>query len=254
MGTLSVVGIGPGNLAGMTREALDALREADLVCGYTRYVELVADIIGDTETLATGMTGEIERCRAALEAASQGRTVVMACSGDAGVYGMAGLVYELAAEFPPVEIRVIPGVTAALSGAALLGAPLAHDFCVISLSDLLTPWETIAKRIDAAASADFCIVLYNPASKKRRNHLRRACDIVLAHQHPETPCGIAHNIAREGEESSVCTLAELRDMQVDMGTTVFIGNSGTRIIDGKLVTSRGYESKPAWNAGGSADG
>lgn len=253
MGALTVVGIGPGGLASMTHEALDALREADLVCGYTRYVELVADIIGDAETLATGMTGEIDRCRAGLEAAAQGRTVAVVCSGDAGVYGMAGLVYELAGAYPQVEVRVIPGVTAALSGAALLGAPLAHDFCIISLSDLLTPWEVIEQRLAAAASADFCIALYNPASKHRPDHLQRACDILLAHKSPETVCGIACNIGRDGEESRVCTLGELRDMPVDMGTTVFIGNATTRLIDGKMVTPRGYEAKPEWDGQRSAD-
>ncbi len=246
MGKLTIIGIGPGDRAHMTSEAVEALLEADLVCGYTRYVELVADLIGDTETLATGMTGEIERCRAALDAAASGRSVAIVCSGDAGVYGMAGLVYELAGGNPDVDVRVVPGVTAALSGAALLGAPIAHDFCTISLSDLLTPWEVIERRLAAAASAGFCIVLYNPASKHRPDHLRRACDVLLEHKPPETVCGIARNIGRDGEDSLVCTLAELRDLQVDMGATVFIGNVGTRVIDGKMVTPRGYEAKPEW--------
>lgn len=241
MGKLSVVGIGPGNPAGMTAVAVEVLHEADLVCGYTRYIELVSEAIGDTETLVTGMTGEVERCRAALEAAAQGRTVAMVCSGDAGVYGMASLVYELAGEYPPVEICVVPGVTAALSGAALLGAPLSHDFCVISLSDLLTPWETIERRLDAAAAGDFCIALYNVGSRHRPEHLRWACDILLARKPADTVCGIARNIGREGEETRTCTLSELRDVEADMGMTVFVGNAETRLVDGKMVTPRGYD-------------
>ena len=176
----------------------------------------------------------------ALEAAAGGRMVAMVCSGDPGVYGMAGLLFELAGEFPGVSIEVVPGVSAATGGAAVLGAPLMHDWCTISLSDLLTPWETIERRLVAAAEADFVISLYNPASHKRPDYLQRACDILLAHKNPATVCGTVRNIGREGEEAHVTTLAELRDMPVDMFTTVFIGNSQTIEIDGRMVTPRGY--------------
>ena len=165
----------------------------------------------------------------------------MVCSGDAGVYGMSGLCEELAVKYPGVEIETVPGVSAVLSGAALLGAPLMHDFAVVSLSDLMTPWETIEKRLRAAAAADYVICLYNPSSHKRKDYLQQACDIVLRHAAPETVCGIAKNIGREGEGITVLTLTQLRDTPVDMFSTVFIGNSQTRVINGKMVTPRGYD-------------
>ncbi len=232
----------------MTLAAVQAVKEAELICGYPVYVDLVRHLAPDTEVFTTPMRREIDRCRAALEAAAGGKTTVMVCSGDAGVYGMAGLVLELAEEFPPMEINVVCGVTAALSGAAVLGAPLTHDFCTISLSDLLTPWETIEKRVDAAASADFCIAIYNPMSKKRRTHLQRACDIMLKYKSPETVCGVVSNIGREGESKWVGTLAELRDRELDMFSTAFIGNSQTRVIGGRMVTPRGYEAKAEFGA------
>ena len=164
----------------------------------------------------------------------------MVCSGDAGVYGMSGLCEALLPEYPGVEVETVPGVSAMLSGAAILGAPLMHDFAVISLSDLLTPWEKIEKRLLAAAQADFVICLYNPSSRKRSDYLSRACDLVLRFASPETVCGIARNIGREGQQTRVLTLSELRDAETDMFSTVFIGNSETRIINGKMVTPRGY--------------
>ena len=167
----------------------------------------------------------------------------MICSGDAGVYGMAGPVLEVSVQFPEVEIEVIPGVTAALSGAAVLGAPLMHDFAVISLSDLLTPWDVIEKRLDCAGAGDFSVCLYNPMSKKRRDHLRRACGILLKHRTPDTPCGWVRNIGRDGQEKRLLTLTQLRDAEVDMFTTVFIGSTSTRQIGENLVTPRGYEGK-----------
>lgn len=242
MGKIYLVGIGPGKKQGMTLQALAALEECDLLAGYTGYIELVREQFPQKQLLATPMRQETERCRQVLEQAAAGHTVAMVCSGDAGVYGMAGLVYELSIQFPPVEIEVVPGVTAACSGAALLGAPLAHDFAVISLSDLLTPWELIAQRLKAAASADFCICLYNPASKKRVDYLQRACDILLQYRSPENAAGIVRQIGREGESAQVMTLEALREMQVDMFTTVFVGNSQTKIQDGKLVTPRGYRN------------
>ena len=243
MQKLYVVGLGPGGREYMTGEARAALEEAELLCGYTVYIDLIRADYPYKEVLATPMTQEIERCRMAVEAAESGKTVAMVCSGDAGVYGMAGLIYETAGENSPVEIVVVPGITAALSGAAVLGAPLIHDFAVISLSDLLTPWETIEKRLRAAGEADFCICLYNPSSKKRADYLKRACGILLESRDPQNACGWVKNIGREGQESRVMTLSELMEEKVDMFTTVFIGNSSTRVMGGKLVTPRGYENK-----------
>ena len=240
MKKLYVVGIGPGDAAGMTVRAVQALQEAQVIAGYQVYVDLIRPLYLDKEYIVTPMRQETERCRLAIDAALAGKTTAMVCSGDAGVYGMAGLILELAEGRKELEIAVIPGVTAALSGAALLGAPLGHDFAVISLSDLLTPWELIEKRLDCAARGNFGIVLYNPGSMKRKDYLQRACEIVLEHQSPETVCGIVRNIGREGEETKVMTLGELRDYQPDMFTTVFIGNSFTKVIGGKMVTPRGY--------------
>ena len=172
--------------------------------------------------------------------AAEGKTVAMVCSGDGGVYGMSGLAEELSVNYPGVSVETVPGVSAMLSGAAILGAPLMHDFAVVSLSDLLTPWETIEKRLRAAAQADFVICIYNPSSRKRKDYLQRACDIVLEAASPETVCGIAKNLGREGECTAVMTLKELRDTETDMFSTVFIGNSQTRVIGGKMVTPRGY--------------
>lgn len=243
MSKLFVVGLGPGEASQLTGAARAALEQADLLCGYTTYIELARAVCPDTPTLSTPMTQEIQRCRMALDAAAQGQTVAMVCSGDAGVYGMAGPILQLAPEYPGVDIEVIPGVTAALSGAAVLGAPLANDFCVISLSDLLTPWPVIERRLDAAAKGDFSICLYNPASRRRTGHLRRACDILLGTRRPDTVCGWVKNIGREGQQSRVLTLAELQEETLDMFTTVFIGSDSTRVIDGRMVTPRGYEAK-----------
>ena len=198
----------------------------------------------EKEVYTTPMTQERERCRWAMEAARAGRNAAMLCSGDAGVYGMAGPLLQLCPEFPEVEVEVVPGITAALSGAAVLGAPLMHDFCVISLSDLLTPWETIEKRLLCAARGDFSICLYNPSSKKRADYLRRACGILLREKGPETVCGWVRNIGREGQESRLLTLGELQEEAVDMFTTVFVGSSATRAVCGRMVTPRGYEGKP----------
>ncbi len=239
MNKLYVIGIGPGGQDFMTLEAMKALRESDLIVGYGVYTDLVKPLFPDKEYLTTPMKQEIERCRMAVDAASEGRTVAMISSGDAGVYGMAGPVLELT-EGRDVDVKVVAGVTAALSGGAVLGAPLTHDFAVISLSDLLTPWETIEKRLKAAGEGDFCIALYNPSSHKRADYLCKACDILLESRSPETICGTVRNIGREGESYSILTLRQLRDTAVDMFTTVFIGNSRTQEIDGRMVTPRGY--------------
>lgn len=235
-----VVGLGPGEWNQMTQKALDALAECDVITGYEVYVDLVRERFEHKKLLSTPMKKEAERCRMAIEEALKGQTVAMVCSGDAGVYGMAGLMYEVAQQYDPVEIEIISGITAACSGAAVLGAPLIHDFAVISLSDLLTPWERIEKRLECAALADFVICLYNPSSHKRKDYLQKACDIILKHRINDNLCGYVRNIGREGESATLLTLSELRDAQVDMFTTVFIGNSQTKEINGKMVTPRGY--------------
>ena len=227
----------------MTRQALAAMEKADILCGYTVYVDLVKPLFPDKECYTTPMTQELERCRWALDQAAGGRTVALVCSGDAGVYGMAGPLLQLAEQYPNVDVEVVSGITSALSGAAVLGAPLMHDFCVISLSDLLTPWQQIEKRLACAAAGDFVICLYNPSSKKRADYLQKACDILMREKSADTVCGWARNIGRDGQESKVLTLGELRNEQVDMFTTVFIGSSTTRKLAGRVVTPRGYEAK-----------
>ncbi len=241
MGKIYVVGIGPGEYEQMTMRAANALRRCDVIVGYTVYVDLVKEYFADKEFLTTPMRKEADRCVLAFEEAKKGKAVAMICSGDAGVYGMSGLMLEIGEDYPGIEVEVIPGVTAATGGAAVLGAPLIHDFALISLSDLLTPWEKIKKRLLLASEADFVICLYNPSSKKRHDYLQKACDLMLRHKDGQTVCGIVMNIGREGQTMKVLTLQELRDTQVDMFTTVFIGNSQTKEIDGKMVTPRGYK-------------
>ena len=242
MGKLYVVGIGPGDGRYLTEAARAALEEADVLCGYTLYVELLKPLWPEKATYSTGMTGEMERCRWCLEQAAGGKTVALVCSGDAGIYGMAAPVLELKKEYPEAEVEIIPGITAALSGGALLGAPLGHDFCVISLSDRLTDWAQIEERLRCAARGDFAICLYNPASRHRRDYLRRACDILLSEKSPETICGLTRSIGREGEGIRILPLSELRGTEADMFTTVFIGSSQTRELDGRMVTPRGYRT------------
>lgn len=240
MKQLYIVGIGAGGGDGMTREAAAALARSTCIVGYEVYTKLVQDEFPDKAYYTTPMKKETERCRQALALADAGETVSLICSGDAGVYGMSGPIFQLHHEYPQVEIRVVAGVTAALAGAAVLGAPLMHDFSVISLSDLLTPWETIEKRLQCAADADFVLVLYNPSSQKRADYLRRACEIVLRYRTPKTVCGYVEQIGREKERAAVCTLEELMTTPVNMFTTVYIGNSKTMALDGKMVTPRGY--------------
>lgn len=242
MGKVIVVGIGPGSYEDMTVRADSALRECDAIVGYPVYVELVRDRYSDKEFYSTPMTRETERCQMALELARGGKTTAMVCSGDSGIYGMAALVYELRGENEEPEIQVVPGLTAACSAAAVLGAPLTHDFAVISLSDRLTPWETIEKRLDCAAEANLTIALYNPASRGRPDHLKRACDILLRRLPAERLCGIVRNIGRPGQSSRVLTLGQLRDTEVDMFCTVLIGNAATKTVAGRLVTPRGYRN------------
>ncbi len=241
MNKIYVVGIGPGEYEQMTIKAVKALQNSDVIVGYTVYVDLVKTHFSEKEFLMTPMKKEVDRCILAFEEANKGKTVSMICSGDAGVYGMSGLMLELGERYPETSIEIIAGVTAALAGGAILGAPIMHDFVVISLSDLLTPWEKIESRLECAAKEDFVVCLYNPSSKKRFDYLQKACDILLKYKEPETVCGIAGNIGRDGESCCVMTLEDLRVTKVDMFTTIFIGNSQTKIINKRMITPRGYQ-------------
>ena len=237
---LYVVGIGPGDELFMTREAINVLDECDLIAGYKVYINLLPERYRDKEKIVTGMRGEEERCRLGLKAASEGRRVALVCSGDAGVYGMSSLVLELAAGYPEVEVRIVSGVTAALSGSALLGAPLSNDFAVISLSDILTPRDKILKRLKAAAQGDFCIAIYNPGSHNRPHALKEAAELLMESIEGDRVAGIVENAGRYGQKVRLCTLRELVDVEVNMFMTVFIGNSVTKVINGYMVTPRGY--------------
>ena len=243
MSKVFVVGFGPGDRDHMTEQAVKAMEAADVLCGFTTYLDLLRPLFPDKEVYSSPMTKELDRCRRALETAGNGKTVALLCSGDPGVYGMAGPLLELAEEYPEVEVEVIPGVTAALSGAALLGAPLMNDFCVISLSDLLTPWAEIENRLRCAALGGFALCLYNPGSRRRKDRLQRACGVLLEVLPPETVCGWVRNAGREGEAHDVLSLEELRDFSADMFTTVFVGIPSTRLLRGRMVTPRGYERK-----------
>ncbi|RHQ80514.1 precorrin-3B C(17)-methyltransferase [Blautia sp. AF19-34] len=242
MNKLYVIGIGPGEYEQMTLKAIHAMEKSEVIIGYTVYVDLVKEHFPGKEFLTTPMKKEVDRCVMAFEEAKKGKVVSMICSGDAGVYGMSGLMYEVGVNYPEVELEIIPGVTAATGGAAVLGAPLIHDFCLISLSDLLTPWEKIEARLLAAAEADFVVCLYNPSSKKRSDYLQKACDLMMQYKSPETVCGIVSYIGRDGEHYEVMDLKTLRDTKVDMFTTVWVGNSQTKEINGKMVTPRGYRN------------
>jgi precorrin-3B C17-methyltransferase len=240
---LSIIGFGAGGYDYMTLQAKNAMEACEVIAGYSVYVDLVKDYFTGKELFSTPMKKEEDRCRWAIEETLKGKKVALICSGDSGVYGLASLVYELAQEYPTFEIEVISGVTAACSGGAVLGAPISHDFAVISLSDLLTPLELIEQRIKCSAMCDMVICLYNPMSKKRKDYLKRACEIILEYRDEDTVCGFVKNIGRTGETAVVTTLGELKDTEVDMFTTVFIGNSSTRKIQDKMVTPRGYMAK-----------
>lgn len=241
MSKIYVVGIGPGSYEKMTIQAVNVLKTCDVIVGYTVYIDLIKEYFPQKEFLTTPMKQETARCQMAFLEAGKGKTVAMICSGDAGVYGMAGLMLEIGNDFPQCEVEVIAGVTAATGGAAVLGAPLMHDFVLISLSDLMTPWEKIENRLMCAAKGDFVICLYNPSSIKRHDYLQKACDILLQCAGKSTVCGVVSMIGREGESMEIMTLEELRNCKVDMFTTVYIGNSQTKVLHHKMVTPRGYK-------------
>lgn len=238
---LSVIGIGPGSEAMMTQEAIAALQEADIVVGYKTYTHLVKKWTADKEVIKTGMCKEIERCQIAIDLAEQGKNVAMVCSGDAGIYGMAGLILELVSkQRRNVEVRVVSGITASIASAALLGAPLMHDFCHISLSDLLTPWPVIEKRIIAAAQADFVICFYNPRSRGREGHLAQAFELMTPWKAETTPVGIVKAAGRKKQEKWVTTFGQMDFSPVDMTSLVIVGNQSTYLSDGLMITPRGY--------------
>ncbi len=282
MGTVYAVGFGPGDVKYETLEAREVLSGADVIVGYKTYVDIIRKQYPEKEFVVSGMREEEERCKKAMELAAEGKNVVVISSGDAAVYGMAGLLYELSEKeaYFGVQVKTVPGLSAVLSGGAVLGAPVGHDFCVISLSDLLTPWDTIEKRLRAAASGDFVIVLYNPVSHKRLDKFKRACEILEETIPSDRVCGYARNIGRDGMSSRIFLLHNLKELgipnpgsengkitsdeagklkesnnvfevelqkksEIDMFTTIFIGNSETKIVetpDGpRMVTPRGYK-------------
>ena len=244
-GKLSVVGFGPGALENMTIRAERTIREADKVIGYTAYIDMIKGFFPeDTQYISTGMMREVERCKMAVEEAMKGQKVAMVSSGDSGIYGMAGIVYEVAAEMKAdIDIDVVPGMTAASTAASVLGAPLMHDLAIISLSDLMTPIDLIMRRVDCAGQGDFIVALYNPKSKKRTDYLEQAADILMKYRSPDTPVGVVRNAGREGEQKQLTTLGGLKDADVDMFSIVIIGNSNTYVRDGLMITPRGYREK-----------
>lgn len=240
MTKLYVVGIGPGGRENMTLRAVDVIKKSDVIVGYTPYIEYLGDLTDGKELISTGMKGELERCKLAIEQVKTGKNTAIISTGDAGLYGMAGPILELAED---IDVEIVPGVTAAFSAASELGSPIMHDYASISLSDLLTPWEVIEKRLDKAAEADFVITIYNPRSKGRKNHLERAIEIITKYRSGNTPVGIVKNSGRENTEINVTTLSEIDYESVDMLSVLIIGNSNTYIKNNKIITPRGYEIK-----------
>lgn len=241
MKRIDVVGFGPGGYEYMTVQAIAAMKAADVIVGYTTYINLIKDIFPDKNFLNTPMTREVERCRIALEEAKKGQQVALISSGDSGIYGMAGIMLQVVqASGEDIPVRIIPGVTAASAGASMLGAPLMNDFAIISLSDLMVPITQIMLRVKCAAEGDFVICLYNPKSRKRKDYLEKAADIIMTYRKPETPVGIVRRAGRENSSCEVTTLKELKNAEVDMFTIVIIGNSMTYVQDGKIITPRGY--------------
>lgn len=228
----------------MTAAAVNALHDSEVIIGYKTYLDLITDHLNKKEVISSEMMKEVDRCRQSLELSEQGKTVALVCGGDPGIYAMAGLVYEMAKENRCTStIEVIPGLAAVNSCAARLGAPLMHDFAAISLSDLLTPWAVIEKRLNAAAMADFVVAIYNPKSKKRTEQIVKTQEIFLAHRDPATPVGIVTGATRENEKITLTTLEDMLKQEITMQSTVLIGNSQTYIWNDKMITPRGYAQK-----------
>ncbi len=242
MGKLYVVGFGPGGYEHMTAKCIEVIHKADVVTGYTTYINMLKEYFPDKQYLATPMMQEVKRCRMAVEEAMKDQSVAMVSSGDSGIYGMAGIIYQVAEEMgAKIEIETVPGVTAASAAASVLGAPLMHDFAVISLSDLMTPLDLIMKRVDCAGQGDLVVCLYNPKSKKRAGYVEQAADILMKYRAPKTPAGIVRNAGRKEESSRITALDRLKDEEIDMFSIVLIGNSQTYVKDGRMITPRGYQ-------------
>lgn len=242
MPKIYVVGIGPGNIEDMTIRAQKTIEGADLVIGYSTYIDLMKDYFPGKEFISSGMTREVDRCRQALEKAAEGKDVALVSSGDSGIYGMAGIMLEVVeAAGAEVAVEVIPGITAASAAGALIGAPIMHDFTVISLSDLMTPWELIYRRIDYAAQGDFVVCFYNPKSKSRSEYIGIAREVLLKYRKGNTPVGIVRNAGRQDERATVTTLNDMLAHEIDMFTVVIVGNSQTFVKNGKMITPRGYK-------------
>ncbi|MGE4283631.1 MAG: precorrin-3B C(17)-methyltransferase [Clostridia bacterium] len=241
-GKIYVIGLGPGGREHMTQKALKAIEVSEVIVGYKTYINFIEDLLDSKEVESSGMRKEIDRCRFALEKALEGKTVSLVSSGDAGVYGMAGIMLEVVKEAGiDIEVEIVPGISAVNAAASVLGAPVMHDFAVISLSDLLTPWTVIKKRLECASQGDFIIALYNPKSHGRTEQIIRARDIMMEYKSSDTPVGIVRNACREGQQIQITNLGEMLDCDIDMLSVVIIGNSATYIHEGKIITPRGYE-------------
>lgn len=238
-GKIYVVGIGPGNMEDISVRAYKTLKNVDVIAGYITYIDLIKDEFKEKEFYVSGMKKEIDRCEKVLELAKEGKTVALISSGDAGIYGMAGIMIEVALG-SGIDVEVIPGITSSVAGASLVGAPLMHDQAIISLSDLLTDWEVITKRIDRASEGDFVISLYNPKSKGRTEQIVEAREIMLKHKAPSTPVALLRHVGREDENYTLTNLDEMLNYEIDMFTVVIVGNSKTYVKEGKMITPRGY--------------
>lgn len=238
-GKIYVVGIGPGNMEDISIRAYNTLKNVDIIAGYITYVDLVKDEFSEKEFYISGMKKEIDRCEKVLELAKEGKKVALISSGDTGIYGMAGIMIEVALG-SGIEVEIIPGITSSVAGASLVGAPLMHDQAIISLSDLLTDWEVITKRIDRASDGDFVISLYNPKSKGRTEQIVEAREIMLKYKAATTPVALLRHVGREDENYTLTTLEDMLNHEIDMFTVVIVGNSKTYVKDGKMITPRGY--------------
>lgn len=238
MAKLYVIGIGPGGREHMTLKAVDSIKKSSVIVGYKPYIEYLEELTEGKELFSTGMRGEVERCKKAIDLVKEGKDTAIVSTGDAGLYGMAGPILELSKE---IDVEIVPGVTAGFSAAAELGAPIMHDYASLSLSDLLTPWEVILRRAEKAAEGDFVIQIYNPRSKGRKDHLEKVVEIISKHRKKETPVGIVKNSGRGGNEITITTLDSIDYEKIDMLTVILIGNSNTYIENDKIITPRGYK-------------